>query len=226
MYTPPFNAVHDEDELRAMVARQRSGWLVTVGPDGVPLATLLPVLWDGDRVVAHLARANPQWTHLAPDAPGLVIVSGPEAYVSPAWYEATSEHGRTVPTWNYTAVHLTGTITVHHDAAWLRHAVTALSEAHESAREEPWRVDAAPEAYIEGQLRGIVGIELAVTQVEGKSKLSQNRSETDRRGVVDGLRADAASGLLEPDQATQAADVAERMAGQLLSGDPSPDPGR
>ncbi len=187
MYVPRFNAVDDEAEIRAFVAAAASAELVTVAADGFPVATLVPILWEDDRVVAHLARANPQWQDLAPDAPALLVVGGAQAYVSPSWYAAKAEHGRVVPTWNYSAVHLTGTVRVHEDPAWLRDAVTALTRRHESHRAEPWSVTDAPEAYVEGQLRGIVGIEVLVERVEAKAKLSQNRSEADRRGVVAGL---------------------------------------
>lgn len=215
MYLPPFNAVPDESHARAMVAAARTGWLVTVDQDGVPVATLLPIMWSGDRVIAHMARANPQWRRLQPDAPCLVIVTGAQAYVSPSWYAAKAEHGKVVPTWNYSAVHLTGTLTVHEDAAWLRTAVTDLTDLHEAGRADAWRVTDAPEPYVEGQLRGIVGIEVAVTRVEGKAKLSQNRSEADRRGVVDGLRSDVASGHLHGVVATHAQEVADEMGRRL-----------
>lgn len=196
MYTPPFNRAEDEDELRALVAGVRAGWLVTNGRGAAPSATYLPVLWHGDRVVAHLARANPHWRELelAPGTPALVIVTGPDAYVSPSWYAAKEEHGKVVPTWNYSAVHLTGPVRVHHDPAWLRAAVEQLTDEHEGSRDEPWRVADAPDSYVDGQLRGIVGVELTVTGVEGKAKLSQNRSRADRAGVVDGLRGSARPG--------------------------------
>ena len=211
MYVPPFNAVTDQDELRAMVAAARSGWLVTVGADGTPAATLLPIMWHGDLVIAHLARANPQWRELPPDSPGLIIVGGPEAYVSPTWYAAKAEHGRVVPTWNYTAVQLTGRVTSHHDSEWLRAAVTELTDTHESGRDERWRVTDAPETYVEAQLRGIVGIAFRVTGVEGKAKLSQNRSADDRLGVVAGLRDDADTRLAGAASAA-ARDVADEMS--------------
>jgi transcriptional regulator len=117
----------------------------------------------------------------------LLIITGPEAYISPSWYPAKSEHGKVVPTWNYTAVHLTGTVRVHEDPQWLRAAVTELTDVHEHARVNRWSVSDAPETYVEGQLRGIVGLEVHVTQVEGKAKLSQNRSDADQQGVIDGL---------------------------------------
>ncbi|MFC8503728.1 FMN-binding negative transcriptional regulator [Pedococcus sp. NPDC057267] len=201
MYAPAFNRVDDEDAARLMVARAGAGELVTVGADGYPVATLLPVLWRGDRVLGHLARANPHWRQIGTDSPGLLVVEGPQAYVSPGWYASKAEHGRVVPTWNYTTVHLTGRVRVHDDVGCLRDLVTALTEEHEHARARPWAVSDAPEAYVDGQLRGIVAVELVVERVEAKAKLSQNRSEQDRAGVVEGLRAEGTPG------ATQVADL-------------------
>ena len=202
MYTPSFNRIDDDNEIRRFVAAARSAEFVTVDPDGMPVATLLPVMWDRDVVVAHMARANSQWKTLGADCPALLICSGPEAYISPSWYAAKAEHGRVVPTWNYSAVHLSGTVRVHEDRDWLRDVVTRLTAMHESGRSDPWQPGDAPEKYIEGQLAGIVGLEIAVTRVEGKAKLSQNRSEADRRGVIDGLR---------KEQDYQAAKVAAAM---------------
>jgi transcriptional regulator len=196
MYTPSFNRIDDDHEIRRFVAAARSAEFVTVDPDGIPVATLLPIMWDGDVVLAHMARANPQWKSIAAgragnrdsaDSPALLICSGAEAYISPSWYAAKAEHGRVVPTWNYSAVHLSGTVRVHEDRDWLRDVVTRLTGMHEDGRAEPWQPSDAPEKYIEGQLGGIVGLEITVTRVEGKAKLSQNRSEDDRRGVVAGL---------------------------------------
>jgi transcriptional regulator len=215
VYTPPFNTVHDESRVRDFVAEARTGWLVTVGPDGFPLATLLPIMWQADRVIAHLARANPQWRQLSPGSPGLIVVPGAQAYVSPSWYPAKAEHGKVVPTWNYSAVQLTGTVTVHEDPQWLRRAVTELTDTHEGTRPHPWQVTDAPAPYVDGQLGGIIGIEFAVIRAEGKSKLSQNRSEADRQGVVDGLRADVASRAVRGTHAAQADDIADEMAAAL-----------
>src|SRR5690348_2178259 len=211
MYVPPFNAVHDETDIRAMVAAARTAWLVTVDPDGVPVATLLPILWRDGVVIAHLAKANGQWRSIADDAPGLLIIGGADAYISPSWYAAKAEHGKVVPTWNYSAVHLSGTINVHHDSDWLRGAVTALTDTHEGGREHRWQVSDAPQTYIDAQLNGIVGVEFTVTRVEGKAKLSQNRSEADQAGVIAGLRGDR----LSPHDAAAAAALAEEMATQL-----------
>lgn len=190
MYVPHFNAMDDPDEIRAFVATVGSAELVTVGPDGTPLATLLPVLWseDGGTVVAHMARANPHWRAITPTSRALAVVAGPQAYVSPAWYPAKAEHGRVVPTWNYSSVHLVGTVTVHDDPEWVRHAVTTLTDRHEQPRDQPWAVTDAPATYVTKQLRAIVGLEMTVERVEAKAKLSQNRSEQDQAGVVAGLR--------------------------------------
>jgi transcriptional regulator len=212
VYTPPFNSVDDEQELREFVAQARAGWLVTSRDHAAPSATFLPVIWEGNRVIAHFARANPHWREITPDNPALLIVTGPDAYVSPSWYATKAEHGKVVPTWNYSAVHLTGPARVHEDPEWLRMAVEMLTEEHESEREDRWKVTDAPSPYVEGQLRGIVGVEVTVTKVEGKAKLSQNRSRGDRQGVVVGLR--------QSDRPGEQA-VAEQMA-TALDGEPQP----
>ncbi len=191
---PRANAMADADVRRFLDAHP-SGHLVTVGPDGRPDATLLPVLVDdapdapaGLRLVGHLARFNEQCARIAAGSPGLVVVTGADAYVSPGWYASKREHGRVVPTWNYSEVHLSGAVTVHDDPDWVLDVVTRLTQRHESARPQPWAVTDAPAAYVRGQLRAILGVELVVEKVEGKAKLSQNRSDADREGVVAGLR--------------------------------------
>lgn len=206
MYTPPFNRADDEDELRAFVAHVRAGWLVTNGHDAAPSATYLPVIWRHDTVIAHFARANPHWREIGSETSALVIVTGPDAYVSPTWYAAKAEHGKVVPTWNYSAVHLTGLARVHEDPEWLRMAVEELTNEHERERSAPWHVTDAPSSFIDGQLRGIVGVELSLSKIEGKVKLSQNRSSADREGVVAGLRQSG-----RPDEQR----VADQMASAL-----------
>ena len=192
MYVPRFNALDDVVAIRAMVRGIGAAELVTVAETGYPAATRLPVIWDedGGRLVFHLARANPQWRDVTADAdvPALAVVGDAEAYISPAWYATKVEHGRVVPTWNYSAVHFTGRLRRHEDPAWLLDAVTRLTELHEGRRAEPWAVDDAPSTYVEKQLRAIVGLELTIERVEAKAKLSQNRSTEDRAGVVAGLR--------------------------------------
>lgn len=193
MYIPRFNAMEDPDEIRDLVSTVGSAELVTVGADGFPNATLLPVIWDEDRLVFHMARANPQWTTLEAGSRALAIVTGAQAYISPGWYPSKSEHGRVVPTWNYSAVHFTGRVSVHDDVGWLLDAVTHLTHLHERNRDQPWSVTDAPARYIEKQLRAIVGIEMSLDKVEAKAKLSQNRSEEDRHGVIEGLRREGGS---------------------------------
>jgi transcriptional regulator len=209
VYTPPFNREDNETELRRLVAEVRAGWLVTSRPDAAPSATFLPVIWRGDRVIAHFAKANPHWREIQPESPGLVIITGPDAYVSPSWYAAKAEHGKVVPTWNYSAVHLTGALRIHDDPDWLRMAVGDLTDEHEGTRDEPWHITDAPSEYVDGQLRGIVGVELAVTTVVGKAKLSQNRSQSDRDGVIAGLRRSGRPGEKH---------VADQMASMLDPG--------
>lgn len=187
MYVPHHFAVHDDAEIRRMVDSIGSAQLVTVGGDGFPMSTLLPILWEGDTVIAHLARANPHWQQMDDGAPALLVVTGPEAYISPSWYPSKAEHGRVVPTWNYSAVHLRGRVHVHDDVGWLRTAVDDLVERHEGHRAHPWRTTDAPETYVSGQLRAIVGLEITVERVEAKAKLSQNRSAADQAGVIRGL---------------------------------------
>ncbi|MET0898117.1 MAG: FMN-binding negative transcriptional regulator [Mycobacterium sp.] len=194
MYVPPANRLDDDAAVRALVAAVASAEFVTVGEDGFPVSTLLPILWEGDTVIAHMAKANPQWRSLSDGQPALLICAGDQAYISPTWYAAKAEHGRVVPTWNYSAVHLTGMVRVHDDPGWVRTAVERLTVAHESGRAQPWQITDAPAAYIEGQLRGIVGLEVAVQRIEAKAKLSQNRSLDDRRGVVAGLHAEPRPG--------------------------------
>ena len=196
VYIPRHFTVDDSAEVEAFLAAHPAAQLVTVGPDGSPDATLVPYLRDGDgvgRIVAHLARANEHWRRIEDGAPALLVVSGADAYVSPGWYASKREHGRVVPTWNYSAVHLRGTVHVHDHPDWVLEVVTGLTDLHESHRDEPWAVTDAPAAYVQGQLRAIVGVEILVEQVEAKAKLSQNRSLEDRRGTIAGLDAEPAA---------------------------------
>ncbi len=198
MYLPRHFSLTDMAQIAAFAAAAQSADLVTF--DGTkPVSTLLPVIWDRQddgygRLLGHMAIANEQWQTALPGAQALAIVHGPQAYISPAWYESKTRHGRVVPTWNYEAVHLTGPVAFHHDPEWLRAFVTRLTNLHESGREHPWAVTDAPPDYIDGQLRGIVGVELTVTSVEAMQKLSQNRSDSDREGVVAGLRREPGPG--------------------------------
>ena len=199
LYVPRFN-VMDADDVRPFVEAVATAQHVTGGEDGVPDATFLPVLWEGERLVGHLARANAHWRRIVDGSPALAIVTGPDTYVSPSWYATKAEHGKVVPTWNYSVVHLRGEVVLHDDAEWVRSLVTRLTDRHESSRDERWHVTDALEDYIDKNLRPIVGVELLVSSVEAKAKLSQNRSEEDRAGVASGLVADGRdpAGLVQP----------------------------
>jgi transcriptional regulator len=187
VYVPEHFAVADADALIARLARRFAGILISVDGDGQPVATHMPVLWDAERRVAsgHIARANPQWKLGA--GRGLIVLSGPEAYVSPSFYPSKAEHGKTVPTWNYEAVHLSGLVEWFDDAARLEDVVRRLSVLHEDDRAKPWRIGDAPPSYVNAMLRGIVGVEMRVERVEAKRKLSQNKSTADFEGVIAGL---------------------------------------
>ena len=186
MYRPAPNVVDDETGWQ-ILARARAGHLVTA-EEGSLDATFLPFLVDVDarRVLAHFARANPQWRS-ADGARGLLIASGADAYISPSYYATKRETGKVVPTWNYTVVHVHGVLRVHDDDDWLRDLVSRLTDLHERGREEPWAITDAPAEYIDRNLKAIVGVELVVDRLEAKRKLSQNRSTEDIAGVVDGL---------------------------------------
>jgi len=194
MYVPAHFAVEDLAKIATFVDRVGAADLVTF--DGTrPVSTLLPVIWDrsagpNGRLIGHIALNNPQWSTAAPGVPALAIVHGPQAYISPSWYQSTRDHGRTVPTWNYTTVHFSGPVTVHKDAGWLRDVVTRLTERHEAGRAGRWWVSDAPATFIAGQLRAIVGVEMLVERIEAKDKLSQNRTAQDRAGVIAALRAE------------------------------------
>jgi transcriptional regulator len=185
-----------DDDVAALLANIAAADLVTSSADGL-MATMLPLIYEppgpptaGEhgRLLGHLARPNRQW-QLAPIGEALVIVRGPDAYISPAWYATKREHGRVVPTWNYVTAHVHGRLIVHDDPIWVEANVRALTARHEGRRLEPWSVDDAPRRYVDGQLRAIVGVEIAITRVEAKFKLGQNRSVADVDGAIAGLEA-------------------------------------
>jgi transcriptional regulator len=203
MYQPAHHRFEVEDpaallsELCAVVPAT----LVTHGSDGFR-ASILPMLFDPEdgphgTLRGHLARGNPQWREIeasiAADGDGagqvLAIFDGPDAYVSPAWYEEKRLTGQVVPTWNYVTVQAHGTITTRHEPEWLVPHVARLVARHEAGRLDPWALSDAPEAYVATQARAIVGLELHITRLEAKTKLSQNRSEADVDGAIEGLAA-------------------------------------
>lgn len=192
MYTPPAFRDDNKDRLRAMMRATRLANFVTATSEGL-LATPLPLFLDESEgqhgvIYGHLARANPQW-RVQPLGDGLAIFMGPDAYVTPAWYATKQETGKVVPTWNYVAVHAYGPIEFFDDPQRLLEAVSRLTELHEGGRASPWAVADAPPDFVQAQLRGIVGLRMPITRLEGKRKMSQNRNAADRAGVATGLAA-------------------------------------
>ena len=196
MYQPAHHVESRPEVLQELIRAHPLGLLVVNGPNG-PVANPVPFLFDAaegarGQLTCHVARANTQWRLIAaqPETPVLVVFQGPQAYVTPSWYAAKAEHGKVVPTWNYCIVQARGKASVIEDAEWLRAQVGALTERHEGGRATPWAVADAPERFVETMLRGIVGIEIEVLELAGKWKLSQNRSQADRAGVVQGYELD------------------------------------
>ena len=191
MYIPEHFAESRLDELHRIMRAHPLAMLCTSGPQGLD-ANHLPFLLDADsgphgRLIGHVARANPLWQSVAPDSEVLVVFRGAEGYVSPNWYPSKHETHRAVPTWNYEVVHAHGTLTIHDDVKHVRSVVARLTHAHEAGEPHPWKMGDAPPDYLADMLRAIVGIEVHITRLEGKRKLSQNRGAADRSGVIDAL---------------------------------------
>jgi transcriptional regulator len=196
MYLPAHFAESRPEVLSALVRSHPFGLLVTQnragGIDANSIPFFLDAAADGTPGVlrGHVARANPLWQAARDDVDALVVFQGPQGYVSPAWYPSKAEHGKVVPTWNYVMVQARGTLRAIDDRTWLRAFVTRLTERHESERAAPWAVSDAPADYLETMLGAIVGIEIVLSSLTGKWKVSQNRPAADRAGVVAGLLAE------------------------------------
>jgi transcriptional regulator len=192
MYVPPAFQENDTAALHAAIRAAKLATFITTTAEGL-IGTPLPMIFDAAEapygtLYGHVARANPQWK-LAPIGDAMAVFMGPDAYVTPSWYATKRETGKVVPTWNYVAVHAYGPVEFFEDTERLRDVVTRLTHLHEGSRAEPWAVTDAPETFIQSQLRGIVGLRMPITRIDGKRKMSQNRSTEDRAGVVDGLSA-------------------------------------
>jgi transcriptional regulator len=192
MYVPPLHKEDRIDLLHDAIRRTGLATLVTVTQDGL-IASHVPMLLDADpapygTLVGHLARPNPQARGAIGEA--LAILQGPEAYVTPSWYETKRATGKVVPTWNYVTIHAYGTVEFFNDPERLRDVVTRLTDRQEAPRAEPWAVTDAPADFIDVMLKGIVGFTLPISRLEGKWKMSQNRPAEDRAGVVAGLQSD------------------------------------
>jgi transcriptional regulator len=193
MYLP----AHFREERREvqfeLIRSHPLGLLITAGPGGLMANSVPFVAYPGEGagvLRAHVARANPQWRELSATAECLVVFQGPQAYISPTLYPTKAETHRVVPTWNYATVHVWGRAQAMEDAHWLRRQIDDLTQSREGGRPNPWKVADAPADFIATQLKAIVGIEIAITRIEAKWKMSQNRNEADRRGVSEGLRSE------------------------------------
>ena len=194
MYIPPHFAETDPAELQRIVRTHPLGVLCTHGAQGID-ANHLPFLFDADggpqgRLLGHVARANPLWQGAAASgSPVLVVFRGAEGYVSPNGYPSKHETHRAVPTWNYEVVHVHGTLVVHDDEKFTRSVVARLTHVHEAGEPIPWKMGDAPADYLAEMLRAIVGFEVQITRLEGKRKLSQNRSAADQAGAAQAVQA-------------------------------------
>jgi len=191
MYQPSAFREERLEALHALIRAYPLAILITGGVGGL-IANLVPftLVANGEKGIlrAHIARANDQVEPLRAGTETLVVFQGPESYITPSWYASKREHGQVVPTWNYVVVQVRGTPHIIDDPAWIRMQIGELTSSRESRRSVPWKVTDAPEAYIAGQMRAIIGVEIPITTIEGKWKVSQNRSTADRKGVEEGLR--------------------------------------
>ncbi|MGO4704653.1 FMN-binding negative transcriptional regulator [Microvirga sp. 2MCAF38] len=193
MYQPPHFREDRLEVQHGLIRAHPFGMLVTLGSTGL-VANPVPFVLDAaasakGTLRAHLSRANPQWRDFDPAQEALVIFQGADSYITPSWYETKRETGKVVPTWNYAIVQAYGTLKVMDDTEWLTRQTDALTAQHEASQPQPWAASDAPPAFIAAHLKGIVGIEIEISRIEGKWKVSQNRPETDRIGVAAGLRA-------------------------------------
>jgi transcriptional regulator len=191
MYQPPAFREDRIEVQHELIRAHPLGLLITAGPGGL-IANPFPFLLDPEgsekgTLRLHIARANPQWRELEAVEECLVVFQGPQDYVTPSWYATKRETGKVVPTWNYATVHAWGRPHVMNDDAWLRRQIADLTLSRESHRAEPWQVDDAPAEFVTAQMRGIVGVEIAISRIEGKWKMSQNRPPADRLGVIAGF---------------------------------------
>jgi len=191
MYQPPHFREDDLGTQHALIRAYPLGMLITSGNSGL-LANPVPFHLDGEAAEKgvlrlHLARANSQWKDIRDGATVLAVFQGADSYVTPSWYKTKQETGKVVPTWNYAIVQARGPARIVEDAGWLLSQIEAITSQHENSRPMPWSVNDAPDDFISAQLKGIVGIEIEISAIEGKWKVSQNRPVGDREGVASGL---------------------------------------
>lgn len=200
MYLPKHFDQPSRDVLHQLMRAQPLATLVTLSADGLN-ANHIPFHLTAESgpfgtLRGHVARANPVWRDVAQEMDVLAIFQGPDAYITPSWYPTKAEHGKAVPTWNYAVAHAYGKLRVIDDAAWLRTHLGALTDHNEAAFAEPWQVSDAPADYIEKMMAAIVGIEIEITRLIGKWKVSQNQPAENRAGVMQALRASGEANAL------------------------------
>ena len=210
MYQPPHFRENDPAAKAALIRAFPLGLLITAGPGGV-IANAIPFLYDEadgpfGTLRCHVAKANAQWKEIGAGLDALVVFQGTEHYISPNWYETKRETHKVVPTWNYAMVQARGIARAVEDKGWLAQQIRGVTDMMEGGTPQPWKVDDAPDDFIASQIKGIVGIEIELTALDGKWKVSQNRNEADRMGVVEGLHE-----LGDEAAHTMAALVAERI---------------
>jgi transcriptional regulator len=192
LYSPPQFQQHDRSELTNLIQAHPLSTIVTLSPLDIE-ANHIPLLWRDDGspggvLCGHIARANPLWQQHDPSSEVLAVFHGPNAYISPSWYASKPEHGRGVPTWNYTAVHAYGQLRVVEEAEWLRSHLEDMTQQLEVNIPEPWALSDAPPEFVERLLAHIVGIEILVSRLSGKWKISQNQPQSNQQSVIAGLR--------------------------------------
>lgn len=192
VYLPAHFAETDTEAMHGLIRECPLGMLITLGSDGLT-ANHVPFILDTraggyGRLLAHVARNNPVWHDHDPDYGALVVFQSTDAYISPNWYATKRETGEVVPTWNYLVVHAYGPLIVHDDAKWVRGQAGMLTKQQEASQPQPWKMADAPQAYTAASLAQIVGLEIPIQRLVGKSKASQNRSDADRAGAIAGLR--------------------------------------
>lgn len=191
MYQPPHFREDDLATQHALIRAHPLGLLITAGAGGL-VANAVPFhlktgLSPKGTLQVHIAKANGQWRDIQNGATVLAVFQGADSYITPSWYSTKQETGKVVPTWNYAIVQVRGTARVVDDVAWLREQIGALTGENESDRAQPWAVDDAPADFVSAQLKGIIGIEIDITEIDGKWKVSQNRPVSDQEGVIRGL---------------------------------------
>ena len=192
MYQPP---IFKEDRLDIIhdLIRSNNFCALVINVDGELSANHIPMMLDPDigefgTLRGHISKGNSMWKDIGDGCTVLGIFTAADHYMSPNWYPSKQEHHKEVPTWNYAAVHVHGQLKTITDDNWLLAMLHNLTDHHEAGQPVPWKVTDAPEKFLKGQLKGIIGLEIEITKLEGKIKAGQNKKEKDIKGAIDGLR--------------------------------------